>query len=103
MRTVEAAVAVEVAPLCAKMRPRAARPRIINAATIMTTKRMWCSLSAQAAVRVDHIQKKFRDDDYGGHGRFPPPCSIEETEACLNVRDVNRQALACVYFETSTD
>ena len=88
-----------VAPFCAKTSPKAASPRIINAATIMTTKRTWCSLSAQAAVRVDHIQKKFRDDDYGVHGRFPPPWSIEETEACLIVRDANRQALAYVYFE----
>ena len=99
MRTVEAAVAVGVAPFCAKTSPKAASPRIINAATIMTTKRIWCSLSAQAVVHVDHIQKKFRDDDYGGHGRFPPPWSIEETEACLIVRDANRQALAYVYFE----
>jgi hypothetical protein len=51
----------------------------------MTTKRIWCSLSAQAVIRVDHIQKKFRDDDYGGHGRFPPPWSIEETEACRDI------------------
>jgi hypothetical protein len=69
----------------------------------MTTKRIWCSLSAQAVIRVDHIQKKFRDDDYGGHGRFPPPWSIEETEACLIVRDANRQALAYVYFEGKPD
>ena len=40
MRTVEAAVAVEVVSLCAKTSPKAASPRIINAATIMTTKRM---------------------------------------------------------------
>jgi hypothetical protein len=35
---VEAAVAVGVLPFCAKMSPKAATPRIVNAATIMTTK-----------------------------------------------------------------
>ena len=34
----EAAVAVGVAPFCAKTSPKAATPRIVNAATIMTTK-----------------------------------------------------------------
>ena len=36
-RTVEAAVTVGVAPFCAETSPKAAKPRIINAATIMTT------------------------------------------------------------------
>jgi hypothetical protein len=31
--------------------------------------------------------------------RFPPPWSVEETDACSIVRDANRQALAYVYFE----
>ena len=31
--------------------------------------------------------------------RFPPPCTVEETEACYIVRDANGQALAYVYFE----
>jgi hypothetical protein len=31
--------------------------------------------------------------------RFPPPWSIEETDACYVVRDANGQALAYVYFE----
>jgi hypothetical protein len=31
--------------------------------------------------------------------RFPPPWSVEETNACFIVRDHNGQALACVYFE----
>jgi hypothetical protein len=31
--------------------------------------------------------------------RFPPPWTVEETEACYIVRDVNGQALAYVYFE----
>jgi hypothetical protein len=31
--------------------------------------------------------------------RFPPPWSVEETEACFIVRDHNGQALAYVYFE----
>jgi hypothetical protein len=32
--------------------------------------------------------------------RFPPPWSVEETDACfIIVRDANRQALAYVYFE----
>ena len=31
--------------------------------------------------------------------RFPPPRSVEETDACFTVRDVNGQALAYVYFE----
>jgi hypothetical protein len=36
--------------------------------------------------------------------RFPPPWSVEETDACFIVRDANRQALAYVYFEdTSRD
>jgi hypothetical protein len=62
MRTVEAAVAVGVAPFCAKTSPKAASPRITNAATI-TTKRMWLLSKPKAAARVDHVQKKFRDDD----------------------------------------
>jgi hypothetical protein len=41
MRTVEAAVAVGVAPFFAKTSPKAASPTIINAATIMTATRMW--------------------------------------------------------------
>ena len=31
--------------------------------------------------------------------RFPPPWSVEETDACFIVRDAGRQALAYVYFE----
>ena len=31
--------------------------------------------------------------------RFPPPWSVEETDACFIVRDANVQALAYVYFE----
>jgi hypothetical protein len=31
--------------------------------------------------------------------RFPPPWSVEETDACFIVRDHNGQALAHVYFE----
>jgi hypothetical protein len=31
--------------------------------------------------------------------RFPPPWSIEETDACFIVRDANGQALAYVYSE----
>ena len=31
--------------------------------------------------------------------RFPPPWSVEETDACFIVKDGNRQALAFVYFE----
>jgi hypothetical protein len=31
--------------------------------------------------------------------RFPPPWSVEETDACFIVRDANRQALAYVYCE----
>jgi hypothetical protein len=30
---------------------------------------------------------------------FPPPWSVEETDACFIVRDKNGQALAYVYFE----
>ena len=30
---------------------------------------------------------------------FPPPWTVEKTDACFIVRDTNRQALACVYFE----
>jgi len=33
--------------------------------------------------------------------RFPPPWSVEETDACFIVRDHNGQALAHVYFEES--
>ena len=36
-RTVEAAVEVRVTPFCAETSPKAARPRIINVATIVTT------------------------------------------------------------------
>jgi hypothetical protein len=31
--------------------------------------------------------------------RFPPPWSVEETDACFIVRDHNGQALTYVYFE----
>jgi hypothetical protein len=31
--------------------------------------------------------------------RFPPPWSVEETNACFIVRDADGQALAYVYFE----
>ena len=31
--------------------------------------------------------------------RFPPPWSVEETDACFIIRDHNGQALAHVYFE----
>jgi hypothetical protein len=31
--------------------------------------------------------------------RFPPPCSVEGTDACFIVRDAIGQALACVYCE----
>jgi hypothetical protein len=31
--------------------------------------------------------------------RFPPPWSVEETDACFIVRDANGQALAYVYFK----
>jgi hypothetical protein len=31
--------------------------------------------------------------------RFPPPWSVEESEACFIVRDANGQALAYVYFD----
>jgi hypothetical protein len=30
--------------------------------------------------------------------RFPPPWSVEETDACFIVRDANRQALAYIIF-----
>jgi hypothetical protein len=32
--------------------------------------------------------------------RFPPPWSIEESQACFIVRDRDEQALAYVYFES---
>jgi hypothetical protein len=31
--------------------------------------------------------------------RFPPPWSVEETDACFSVKDHNGQKLAYVYFE----
>ena len=31
--------------------------------------------------------------------RFPPPWSVEETDACFIIRDSNRQAVAHVYCE----
>jgi hypothetical protein len=31
--------------------------------------------------------------------RFPPPWSIEESQACFIVRDGDKQALVYVYFE----
>jgi hypothetical protein len=31
--------------------------------------------------------------------RFPPPWTVEETEACFIVKDHNGQALTYVYFE----
>jgi len=31
--------------------------------------------------------------------RFPPPWSVEETDACFIVRDAHGRALAYVYFE----
>jgi hypothetical protein len=30
---------------------------------------------------------------------FPPPCSVEEQDACFIVRDHNGQQLAYVYYE----
>ena len=33
--------------------------------------------------------------------RFPPPWSVEETDACFILRDTNAQALAYVYSRTS--
>ena len=35
--------------------------------------------------------------------RFPPPWSVEETDACFIVRDHNGQALTYVYFEEEPD
>jgi hypothetical protein len=32
-------------------------------------------------------------------GRFPPPWSVEELEACFIVKDVAGQKLAFIYFE----
>jgi hypothetical protein len=34
--------------------------------------------------------------------RFPPPWSVEETNACFIVRDGKGQALAYVYFENGS-
>jgi hypothetical protein len=31
--------------------------------------------------------------------RFPPPWTVDETDACFIVKDHNGQALAYVYFE----
>jgi hypothetical protein len=31
--------------------------------------------------------------------RFPPPWSIEDTDACFIMRDANGQVLAYIYFE----
>jgi hypothetical protein len=30
---------------------------------------------------------------------FPPPWSVDESDACFIVCDANGRALACVYFE----
>jgi hypothetical protein len=35
--------------------------------------------------------------------RFPPPWSVEETDACFIVRNAKGQALAYVYFEGERD
>ena len=35
----------------------------------------------------------------GGPRRFPPPWTVEETDACFIVKDRAAQALAYVYFE----
>jgi hypothetical protein len=32
-------------------------------------------------------------------GRFPPPWTAEETDACFIVKDHNGQALTYIYFE----
>jgi hypothetical protein len=37
------------------------------------------------------------------HAPFPPPWSVEETDACFIVCDANGQALAYVYFEGELD
>jgi hypothetical protein len=39
-----------------------------------------------------------REGDESRTGAIPPPWTAEETDACFIVRDVNRQALAYVYF-----
>jgi hypothetical protein len=33
--------------------------------------------------------------------RFPPPWSVEETDACFIVHDANGHAFAYVYFEAT--
>jgi hypothetical protein len=40
---------------------------------------------------------------YRRHGRrrFPPPWSVEETDACFIVRDASGQALGYFYFRTA--
>jgi hypothetical protein len=35
----------------------------------------------------------------GGKCHFPPPWSVEETDTCFILRDLNGMALAYVYFE----
>ncbi len=31
--------------------------------------------------------------------RFPPPWTVDETDACFIIRDGNRQAISYVYFQ----
>ena len=40
-----------------------------------------------------------RRSNWRAASRFPPPWSVEETNACFIVRDADGQALAYVYFE----
>jgi hypothetical protein len=49
--------------------------------------------------RAPSVSSGIRRHSSGPPRRFPPPWSVEETEACFIVRDASRQALAYVYFE----
>jgi hypothetical protein len=55
-----------------------------------------------AALALRGLQSRVSDSamiDKLERRRFPPPWTVEETDACFIVRDANRQALAYVYFE----
>ena len=45
------------------------------------------------------LRLAFRSNSPMADRRFPPPWTVEETDACFIVRDHNGQALSYVYFE----
>ena len=61
--------------------------------------RFWLGGRVSGDGGYEHLATKGFDIGAMPARRFPPPWSVEETDACFIVRDANGQALAYVYFE----